>query len=919
MVPPADSDRDVTAPLDMAHQGTLVLPSTTPPPLDVAPTATPVSGGPINPDDALPPGTLVHQFEIIRELGRGGMGRVYLARDVRLARKVALKFLLASSDELRQRFVVEARNTARCQHDNIVVIYEVDEWNGAPYMALEFLDGTSLADVIEDHTLLPARAIEITIGIARALVRAHELGIVHCDLKPDNVLLTSDGGIKVVDFGIARLLGTGEDEVSGTPRYMAPEQWGVDTIDARTDLWAVGIIIWELLSRSHPLGTTTMPRLVEAAATETPMPRLSTRIAGITPNLDRVVARCLEKKKADRYQTARELLVALEELVPRGRDQALDGSPFPGMTAFDEADADRFFGRTRDKTRIATTLAEVPLVVIAGPSGVGKSSLVRAGVLPALKNSGDSWSSIVVRPGRDPFGALASRLEALGLRHDPAMLRAQPGQVGVILRDHALSQAGKLLVFVDQFEETFTNVDDPAVRGAFIAALAGIADDKSSPLRVVLSVRSDYLDRLADEPALRGQLGAGLVFVRALGSTELREALERPLEATGFRFEPGVVDAMIADAGDTPGTLPLVQFVAAALWDARDRERQLLTRAAYTELGGIAGALANHAEQVVRELPAAERALLDRVLGRLLTVDNTRAVVDREEIERELPNVGPLLDRLIAARLVTADDMSIELVHESLIHAWPTLRRWREERGEHAAYLAQVRTAAKQWSDRGRPSGLLWSGEALAEVRLFRQRYRGDLAPREREFLDAAIALADRGARRRRRAVIAGLIAACLVAVGALAAVLVVGRARDRADIAARDAQQALDNKLAADREREQAEAARARAAEEQRAAEEAKRAADSGRVAAEQAQAAALSDREHALGLKQQADDDRDKALAAARAEAKRAREEQAKTERALADARVAKDRAEKAEAEQRRRAEAAEKKASGLAKKLE
>ena len=913
----------------MAHQGTVVLPSASSPPtaasatapLAVAPTATPVMGGAVNPDDALPPGTLVQQFEIIRELGRGGMGRVYLARDVRLARKVALKFLLASSEQLRQRFIVEARNTARCQHDNIVVIYEVDEWNGAPYMALEFLDGTSLADVVEGHTLLPARAIEITIGIARALVRAHELGIVHCDLKPDNVLLTQDGGIKVVDFGIARLLGTGEDEVCGTPRYMAPEQWGVDSIDARTDLWAVGIILWELLSKSHPLGTTTMPRLVEAAATETPMPRLSTRLAGVSPGLDRLIARCLEKRKADRFQSARELLAALEELAPHKQVHGADASPFPGMTAFDEADADRFFGRGRDKTRIAATLAEVPLVVIAGPSGVGKSSLVRAGVLPALKTSGDNWSSIVLRPGRDPFGALAGKLEALGLRHEASALRDEPGRVGVILRELAAAQAGKLLVFVDQFEEVFTNVDDAAVRGAFIAALAGIADDKSSPLRVVLSVRSDYLDRVADEPALRDELGAGLVFVRALGKSELREALERPLEATGFRFEPGVVDTMIVDTGDTPGTLPLVQFVAAALWDARDRERQLLTRAAYTELGGIAGALANHAEQIVRGLPPAERALLDRVLGRLLTADNTRAVVDRDELERELPHVGPLLDRLIGARLVTADDTSIELVHESLIHAWPTLRRWREERGEHAAYLAQVRTAAKQWHDRGRPAGLLWSGDAIAEARLFRQRYRGDLATRDREFLDEAIALADRRARVRRRALVGTLVAACLVALGALAAVLVVNRARDRADIAASEAKQALANKVAADREREEAEKARARAAAEQQAARQAQQAAETGREAAVQAQAAAVTDREVALDLKQQADDDRDKALAAARAEAKRARDSQLSAERALADAETARERAEKAEAAQRQRAEAAEKKLNqaGLAKKLE
>ncbi|MGV3624857.1 MAG: protein kinase domain-containing protein, partial [Archangium sp.] len=210
------------------------------------------NGQPIEPDV----GTRIHHYEVIRLLGRGGMGSVYLARDTRLGRRVAIKFLRTHSPDLTKRFILEARTTAAVQHENIVIIFEVDAWQGMPFMVFEFITGNTLTKVAPEARPLPApRVVELIVPVVRALAYAHSQGIVHRDLKPDNIMFTDSGTTKVLDFGIAKVL-QGDDSASptqitrprapktnlededdseltqqgammGTLSYMAPEQWGI--------------------------------------------------------------------------------------------------------------------------------------------------------------------------------------------------------------------------------------------------------------------------------------------------------------------------------------------------------------------------------------------------------------------------------------------------------------------------------------------------------------------------------------------------------------------------------------------------------------------------------------------------------------------------------------------------------------------
>ena len=210
----------------------------------------PAGTAPQQPVVTIQPGLKINQYELIKMLGEGGMGTVYLARDTRLGRRVAIKFLQANQPELTQRFLVEARTTALCQHDNIVVIYEVGEYEGAPYIVLEFLSGKPLTHYTENGQKMPySRAVEVMCAILRALDCAHDQGIVHRDLKPDNVFIQDSGNIKVLDFGIAKVLQAGggpkeaTTKASGQIRMPSPLELATGT---NTGLTRVGTIMGTL-------------------------------------------------------------------------------------------------------------------------------------------------------------------------------------------------------------------------------------------------------------------------------------------------------------------------------------------------------------------------------------------------------------------------------------------------------------------------------------------------------------------------------------------------------------------------------------------------------------------------------------------------------------------------------------------------
>jgi serine/threonine protein kinase len=792
------------------------------------------------PGTDLEPGTRIKQYELIRELGRGGMGVVYVARDLVLGRRVAMKFLRNVGREIIDRFLVEARSTAQANHDNIVIIYEVDEWQNMPYMVLEYLEGKTLRDFMgpfgEGQPIPSSRVVELMLPVAKGLARAHELGIVHRDLKPENIMVTNAGQVKVLDFGIAKALDaaadgkttsnnlaaiarnlttlTNEGALVGTLPYMSPEQMGQSSVDHRSDLFALGMMMFEMLAGYHPVEPLASDTLVQNLISPEPMRSLRTAVSDLPDGLIETVDFLLHKRKDERLASAADLAHRLEELLPgrHGRTLAEGESPYPGLTAFQESGADRFFGRARDVARMVSRVRELPLTGIVGPSGVGKSSFVRAGVGPALKASGERWEVVTIRPGKYPLSSLASVLERTTLRtgvsnasddeHGKMMfrLRREPGLLGATLRARAAKNGNHILLFVDQFEELYTLVGDAEERNAFTGALAAVADDAAAPLRVVVSMRSDFLDRVSEDPRFMEELSRGLVFLSAPDREGLREALALPVEMVGYRYEsPSMVEDMLDALANTPGALPLLQFAAAKLWDARDRQQRLLTLSSYEAIGGISGALATHADEVVRNMSSSAQKLTQQVFRQLVTPERTRAIVELADLFNltgERDEIQRVIDQLVAARLLVvqtradAGGGSVEIVHESLIDRWPALRRWLDEGQEDAAFVAQLAATAKQWDTRGRPAGLLWRGDAAEEARRWYMLKTRELGPREDAFIDAVLALGRRGKRMRRVALIAAFVVLGGIAAGASVMLLSVRQAREEADRNAQKAQQ---------------------------------------------------------------------------------------------------------------------------------
>lgn len=747
--------------------------------------------------------TAIGRYEIQSTLGVGGFAVVVSAYDAVLDATVAIKVLSregARDADLSDRFLQEARLLRRVQSPHVIAVHDhgvLDD--GRPYLVMELAAGGALADRITSsgHALDRDGVARVVSSLANGLAALHAVAVVHRDIKPANLLIIGPAGpmtdatvvrhtildagerLVVGDLGLAKDTGrttVGHTVLGGTLHYQSPEQVQEGApIGPAADVFAATAVLWTMLTGSPPPSALT----------------LEAHLDHLPASLRDVLRRGLAEDPTDRHPSIGEwlddALGALDAAPAVGITirQTPPGAtcPFKGLASFQPEDAAYFFGREAMVDELIGRLQSRNTLIIGGPSGSGKSSVLRAGLLPALERGGlpgsETWTRLLWTPGTDCLAELALQLDRLQPDRpplDPDALRRDSTNVR-----HHLAAGTRAVLAIDQFEELFTQTDDDADRLAFLGALAALTGDQSSTVRVVLALRADFYATCARYPWLAQRISENQVLVGPMQRTELRRAIEGPAQRAGLRLEPGLADAVLDDAGTGSGTLPLIAHALMETW-LRRRGTEL-TLDGFRAAGGVTGAIAQSAEDAYERLGPAEQTTARLLFLRLVTPGeggpDTRRLLPTAELDDDLA-AASVAATLADDRLVALDERGVQLVHEALITAWPRLHRWLDDARDDLRTRQRLSTAARAWADSAEDTDLLLRGAPLTAAVDWRIRsgmHSDHLVTRfvdtSEEMRAAAEARAAEELHRRRRVRAGASMALSVLALAAVVASVV--------------------------------------------------------------------------------------------------------------------------------------------------
>lgn len=434
-------------------------------------------------------------------------------------------------------------------------------------------------------------------------------------------------------------------------------------------------------------------------------------------------------------------------------------SPYPGLAAFGPANARYFYGHESTIHQLTEAVSHQPLVLLTGPSGSGKSSLVHAGLLPSLNQQAveqrTDWSLHCFRPGRDPLKNLAQAIctgadaEEVTVKLNRALALGE-SSLGRIVADVLTAERGKpemdrsrILLVVDQFEEIFTLCTDERVRRFLLTGFFDTLAEETANLAVLLVLRADFLGQALTYHSFSNLPPQNVHFLGRMNDAQLRRAIEEPARQHGIVYEPGLIERILADLDDAPGQLPLLQFALALLWEARTD--QWITNAAYNEIEQVRGALTHYADSIYARLEPADQLRVRRIFLQLIhpgeNMEDTRRLASRSEIGEDH---WPLVHRLADARLVVTNQdasgqESVEMIHEALLQEWGQLRTWLAEDRIFHLWQNRTRTGLETWLRGAKDDDLLLRGSVLAEAERWFQERRDDLDNVLLDFIQTSI------------------------------------------------------------------------------------------------------------------------------------------------------------------------------------
>lgn len=734
---------------------------------------------------------IISHYRLIEPLGSGGEGEVWRAEDLRLKRTVAIKFLKleqATDKRANERIKSEAQKAAALSHPNIAAVYELGEAGDQLYIVMECIDGEDLKSLVGRGPLDLAAAIDIAIQVTGALAAAHSRGLFHCDIKSSNIMLMSEGLVKILDFGLARLdskdvqAATSESagrlpsliEISGTPAYMSPEQVRGEALDERTDILSLGVTLYEMLTGRQPFDGNRRADVFNAVINEEPLPLSAVR-DDVPLELEGIVRKMLAKDRKARYASAEDLRlelialksrlekhasikgtlgdeisesaseaagpifpprtslltfawltfawrtfawrtlawryrrwllltgalaasIALWEIVqPRGAEwpaaiasfaiaalcalayaaahkrapmpaHALPaGAAFRGLLPFQEADRSRFYGREAETAALLDLIrhTDFRFGVLFGDSGCGKTSLLRAGLLPRLWEEG--YVPIYCRSYKDPLAA------ALDECRKRSQIDPIEGELPIdYVRRVEREISATLVIICDQFEEFFVSHRSPDQREPFISFIAQCYGDHRLPVKFLVSMRSDFLylihaelgDRIS-EPLISSRL----YHLRNFDEAHAAGIIDRSARRAGLPFETGLSRQIARDLSSAGTVSPSeLQIVGEQL-----QSKRIYTLQAYRMAGGKESLVHTFLEDVIQASGDADGARL--LLRSVISEENTRLTLTLDEIARRTQrnegSVARLLRLFSGARLIRElqedSPWRYELMHEYLI------------------------------------------------------------------------------------------------------------------------------------------------------------------------------------------------------------------------------------------------------------
>src|SRR5687767_207112 len=557
--------------------------------------------------------------------------------------------------------------------------------------------------------------------------------------------------------------------LSGEPCYK--EMWMTTSIPTSTlDRFSTFGDLLRYLRRVS--GLTQLELSVQVGYSHAQISRLEQNLR--LPDIPTIQARFVPALGLEHEPKAVARLLELAANVRREDAPGLGLCPYKGLSYFDESDADLFVGRETLTANLTDRILSLTsnkatqqsrFIAIVGASGSGKSSLVRAGVIPTLrwnKKSAD-WQIYTLTPTANPLESLAASLTSEDssviatstlmddFAQDPRSLQI------FVKRQLMLENHPKVLLVIDQFEELFALCRSEEARASFIGNLLTASSEADSQVVVVITLRADFYAHCANYVRLRAALALNQEYIGAMSDEELRRAIEEPARRGRWELEPGLTDLLLHDVGHEPGALPLLSHALLETWQRR--RGRTMTLSGYTSSGGVRGAIAETAETVfIDQFTREQRVIARRIFLRLTelsygtsTTDTRRRATFNELILKpeEATTTRTVLKALADARLIITSEDSAEVAHEALIREWPTLRGWLEDNRESLRLHRQLTEAAQEWREMEYSPDMLYRGARLAQAREWASSHQEEMNELECQFLNTSVELSEHEANER--------------------------------------------------------------------------------------------------------------------------------------------------------------------------